>query len=362
MMRDMLARFVAENSGPSASGAADRDGLWRGLAELGLLGLRLPEEYGGSGAGAFDMVLVMETLGAGLVTLPYVPTVVIAGGLLLAGGNDEQRRRLLPGIAAGNVRVAFAGYEPRSRFNPANVSTRAEARGDGFALTGTKAVVYGAPEADWLLVTARTGGETVARDGISLFLVEAGAPGVDIRAYDTVEGMRAGDLRLDNVRASRADLVGPEGGAFAMVEAALDEAVVALAADALGAMDAAIRRTVDYCGTREAFGQKLSEFQALRHRVVDMHVSLDIAAAALLNAATSLDADPATRRRLVSACKVQVASEANFVGKNAVQLHGAIGMTDELDVGRYFKRLTVFQALYGGADWHLRRFLAHSRT
>ena len=361
-MRNMLVRFVAENANPASRGAVCGDDLWRDLAELGILGLRLPEEYGGSGGNPFDTILVMEALGSGLVSLPYVPTVVIAGGLLLAGGSGEQRRRLLPGIAEGKVRIAFAGYEPQSRFNPACVSTRAVADDDGFVLTGHKAVVYGAPEADWLLVVARTAGEMGAENGISLFLVEAGAPGVAIRGYDTVEGMRAGDIRLEDVRVSRADLVGREDGAFELIEAALDEAVVALSADAVGAMDAVIRRTVEYCETREAFGQKLAEFQVLRHRVVDMHIALEIAAAALLNAATALTADRTTRRRLVSACKVQVASEANFVGKNAVQLHGAIGMTDELDVGQYFKRLTVFQASYGGTDWHLRRFLAHSQA
>ena len=364
MLRDMLDRYVADHYDFSTrkDSEAGSDENWRELAELGILGLPFPEEFGGSDGDHFDILVVMESLGRGLAREPFISTVVLGGGLLLHGGSDAQRETMIPAIASGDLRLALAYSEPRSRYNPAHVEAAARAADGGFILDGQKVVVYGAPEAQRLLVTARTSGEPNDEEGISLFLVDQDAVGVSMNSYTTVEGMRAADIRFEGVQLKNEDLVGELGGAFPLVERVLDEAVIALSAEAIGAMETLNLRTAEYCETRSAFGQTLSEFQVLRHRVVDMHVAYETAAASLLNAARALGADPKTRSRLASACKVQVGNEANFVGKNAVQLHGAIGMTDELDVGHYFKKLSIFEALFGGSDWHLRRFLGHSKN
>ncbi|MDX2276880.1 MAG: acyl-CoA dehydrogenase family protein [Hyphomonadaceae bacterium] len=365
LLRGALERLFAERfSFPDRSKQPNQyvaQAAWRELAQLGVLGLPFEEQFGGSEGGALDTALVMEALGRGLVPAPYIPSIVIGGGFLRYAGPSALKAELIPRLIAGDLHLALAFTEAQSRFNPANVATSAVRRGDRYILSGQKIVAYNAPIAGFLFVTARTGGAHTDLDGVSLFLVSVDAAGLEVRSYETADEYSAADIRLNGVEVAVGHLIGEEGKAIDLIERVLDEAIVAACAEAVGAMAALNARCVEHVRTRVAFGQTLSKFQALRHRIVDMHVAYEQAGALTLKAALSLSAAPAHRARIVSACKAQVCQEAAFVGKAAVQLHGAIGVTDELDVGRYFKRIMLFQHVFGGADYHLRRFLALSR-
>ncbi|MDX2277880.1 MAG: acyl-CoA dehydrogenase [Hyphomonadaceae bacterium] len=334
---------------------------WRSLAELGVLGLPFASEYGGSEGEAIDVVIVMEALGWGLVATPYLSTVVLGGGLLRHGADQDLKARTIPQIISGAAQIAFAFAEQESRFNPANVALSASQEGGHFKLNGRKAVVYGAPEAQHLFVSARTDGARMEREGVSLFIVPADAPGLEMRAYLTADRHSAADIAFHDVAVPSEAMIGPQGRALGLIERVLDEAVVAACAEAVGAIGALNARCVQHCRTREAFGQPLAKFQALRHRLVDMRVAYEQASAITLKAAQSLDGPSKQRSRMASACKTQVCQDSAFIAKAAVQLHGAIGMTDELDVGHYFRRVMLLQHLFGGADFHLRRFLDLSR-
>jgi alkylation response protein AidB-like acyl-CoA dehydrogenase len=364
LLRSTLQRYLTDRHSFTdrrrRAGRGFDAGAWAGLADLGLLGVPFPEELGGGGGSALDMLIVMEQLGRALVTEPYVPTVVLGGGLLRHGGNAEQKGEFIPGLIAGEMRFAFAFAEARSRFNLANVSTEAQPARGGFLLSGQKIVVYGAPDAHAIFVTARTTGEPRDRQGVSLFLVSKDAPGLSMRTYITTDGMSAADIGLREVWVPETSRVGELDGALPLVEQVVDEATVAVCAEAVGAMEALNERCVEYCKTRQAFGETLSKFQVLRHRLVDMHLAHELAGAITLKAGLAITCSAEHRARMVSACKVQVGQEAALVGKNAVHLHGAIGMTEELDVGHYFKRLTLIQTMFGNVDHHLRRYVRHT--
>ena len=364
LLRGALERLFAERfnfAGRSKTPSQEvARAAWRELAQLGVLGLPFEEQYGGSEGGAIDTALVMEAIGEGLIPAPYIASIVVGGGLLRHAASSALKADLIPPLIAGDVQLALAFSERQSRFNPANVATRAARRGDRYILSGRKIVAYNAPDAGFLFVSARTRGGETDREGVALFLVPATASGLDLRSYETSDGYRAADVSLSEVEVSENNLIGEDGDAVGVIERVLDEAVVAACAEAVGAMAALNARCVEHVRTRAAFGQPLSKFQALRHRIVDMHVAHEQAGAITLKAALSLNAAPAQRARMASACKTQVCQEAAFVAKAAVQLHGAIGITDELDVGRYFKHIMLFQHVFGGADYHLRRFLALS--
>ena len=355
LLRNSVARYLAdkytyENWRGFTRGAAGRDPAhWRQFAELGLFAAPLPEAHGGLGGGAIESLVVMEEFGRALVVEPFVPTVVIAGGLLEKTGG-HLAEEFLSRIAAGETVMAFAFAERQGRFDLADLATTARKQGEGYILEGQKSVVLGAPWADHLIVTARTGGSQRESKGVSAFLVEKNAKGVSCRDYAAMGGLRASDIILEN---APGHLIGAEGAALPLLEAVVDRAIAAHLAEANGAIAMLMSATVEYAKTRRQFGQPIGKFQVLQHRMVDMYIAQQQALSAALMANLKLgDADGA---RAVSAAKAAAGKFARAVAEGAVQIHGGIGMTDELNVGHYFKRLVLLETLYGSPDHHLRR-------
>ena len=363
MLQDSLRKFLANEYGFESrrARAGSAEGFsretWAQLAELGLLGIAIPEDDGGLGGDAFDSMLVMEQLGRALVVEPYLSTVVLGGATIAAAGNAEQKSAWLPAIAGGEKLFAFAHGEPRSRYALAHVECTAKADGAGWKLDGQKAVVRDAPSADMLLVSARTAGGATDEKGISLFLVDAKAKGVAIRGYATQDGGRAGEVTLTGVQVAKDALIGNVGEAYPVIERAVDRGIAALCAEALGVIDALNEATLEYLKTRQQFGQPIGRFQALQHRMVDMTIrAVEARSMAIVAAAGANEADATERRRKVSAAKAHVGQCARYVGQQAVQLHGGIGVTDELIVSHWFKRLAMINATFGDAEHHLGRF------
>lgn len=359
LLRDGLSKFLSTRYDLAASRAAAKTGpgwqpgIWRSFAdELGILGAVLPEEVGGMGGGPVELMVIAEALGHALVIEPYVDTVVVAGGLLRRAGGPSATS-VLERIVAGTAVVALAGTEPESGDDLDRLSTTAERDGDRWVLTGSKIVAIGAPLATHLLISAGTSG-----GGISLFLVdlEAAASGVTVHGYRTIDDRRAADVVLDGVRLPADALLGSPGQAGPSLEQARDEGAAAIAAEAVGCMRKVLADTVEYCKQRQQFGQPIGGFQVLQHRMVDMYLELEQAVAAVYLAVLHLDADPAARARAVSAAKVTIGHAARFIGQNAVQLHGGMGMTEELAIGHYFKRLTAIEYEFGSTDYHLTRY------
>jgi pimeloyl-CoA dehydrogenase small subunit len=330
---------------------------WVKYAELGLLGLPFAEEYGGFGGGGIETMIVMEGFGRGLVLEPYLATVILGGGLVDLAGSAEQKQAILPAIAEGKLMLAFAQGERRSRYALKHIETTAKTDGGGFVLDGHKNVVLHGGSADKLIVSARTSGDAHDAKGISLFLVERGAKGLSIRDYPTVDGLRAADITLDHVRVGPDALLGPRDQALPIVERAVDRAIAAICAEAIGLMETLNALTLDYLKTRKQFGVAIGSFQVLQHRMVDMTIAAEQAKSMAVLAALSIDqADAAARARAISAAKVQIGQSGRFVGQQAIQLHGGIGMTDEYAAGHYFKRLTTIEHSFGDTDYHLDRF------
>jgi alkylation response protein AidB-like acyl-CoA dehydrogenase len=333
------------------------DPVWATFAELGWLAAMLPEEHGGLGGSNADLALLMEQFGRGLVTSPFVPSVVLGGTALRTAGTQAQKSAILPGIAEGRSKPALAYLEPGSQSDPAIVATSARREGSEFVISGRKiAVLYG-NVADHLLVTARTSGKVGNPEGVSLFLVPANAAGLSIDAYRTHDDGWAADLGLDNVRVAADSLVGPLDLALPTIEAALDAGAAALCAEAVGLMWALHDMTLDYIKVRKQFGATIGSFQAIQHRMVNMYMKCQLAQSMALAAVAALDgSDPLARARAVSAAKVQVGRAARHVGEEAIQLHGGIAMTDEYAAGHYFKRLTAIRLMFGDEEYHLRRY------
>ena len=333
---------------------------WKQFAELGLLAIPFGEEHGGFGGGPIETMIVMEAFGRGLVLEPYVPTVVLGGGLLRHAGNEAQKSEFIPKIASGEVRFAFAHGESQARYDLADVQTRAKKSGSGYVLNGEKSLVLNGDSADMLIVSARVGGNQADRSGIGLFLVNANANGVSRRGYPTQDGLRAAEISLSGVDVP-ADRVLSEDG-LPIIERVVDEAIAALAAEAVGTMSEMHALTVDYLKTRKQFGVAIGAFQALQHRAVDMFVALEQARSmAMFATMMSGEDDAESRSRAISAAKVQIGRSAKIVGQGAIQLHGGVGMTMELKVGHYFKRATMIDVMFGDADYHLAR-LAEARS
>ena len=363
-LRETLRRFLAQRYTFEArqkalrSEAGWRPEIWKALAEeLGILGAALPEEVGGFGGGPVDTMIIMEELGRALVVEPYLETIVIGAGLLQRTGGEAATARI-ESIIAGETITAFAWSEPAARNNAADLTTTARRDGDAWRLDGRKAVVIGAPFATHLLVTARTSGAQRERDGVSLFLVDRQAKGIVTRDYATVDGRRASEVVLDGVAVGADALLGAEGGALPHVEAALDEARVALCAEALGVMSELQRQTIDYVQQRKQFGLPIGKFQVLQHRLVDMFMAQEQSVSMTTMATLKLGEPEASRMRAVSAAKAFVAKSCRFVGQNAVQTHGGIGLTEELALSHYFKRASMIEGELGSYDWHLARYQA----
>ncbi len=362
LLRNSVQRFVQDRYGFEARKnilASDsgwsRD-CWNAFAELGLLAAPFAEEHGGFGGGAIETMIIMEEFGKGLVVEPYLQTVVLCGGLINLAGNATQKAALLTKISSGELILAMAYAEPQGRFNLADLVTRAEKSGDGFILNGNKAVVAAAPWADKLLVTARTSGAQRDRDGVTIFIVDKNAPGITTRDYPTIDGQRASEISFENVKLGGDAVLGSVGKGLAMLEEAFDRTIAAQCAEAVGCMRVLTDTTVEYCKTRKQFGQPIGKFQVLQHRMVDMFMECEQSLSMTYMVNLKLDESESERMKAASAAKVQIGKAGRYVGQQAIQLHGGMGMTDELNVGHYFKRLTMIDAQFGNVDYHLKRF------
>jgi pimeloyl-CoA dehydrogenase small subunit len=335
--------------------------LWRRYAELGLLGLPFAERYDGSGGGPVETMIVMEAFGRALALEPYLATIVLGGGFLRHGGTAEQCDALIPRIADGSLTVAFAHTERQSRYNLADISTKAVRDGAGWVLDGEKGVVLHGDSADKLIVTARTGGSRRDRKGVGVFIVDAKDPGISRRGYPTQDGLRAAEIALAGVRVGPEGVLGEPGEALPLIEHVVDEGMAALCAEAVGAMAVMHELTVDYLKTRRQFGREIGSFQVLQHRAVDMLVALEQARSmAMFATMMAAEENSAERRGALSAAKVQIGRSGRLVGQQAIQLHGGIGMTMEYKVGHYFKRVTMIDAIFGDAGHHLRELARRS--
>jgi pimeloyl-CoA dehydrogenase small subunit len=355
LLRDNVERLAASTGvGPAASGW-NRE-RWKQFAELGLLAFPFSEEDGGLGWGAVETMIVMDAFGKGLVREPYLSTVIICGGLVRHGCGDSARKALAARIASGELIAAFAHVEREARHDLADVALRARQAGEGFVLDGVKSVVPHGDSAELLFVSARTAGNRQDRDGMSLFLVEGKAKGVARRAYALADGTPGAEIRLDNVSVPGSALVGKAGEAISLIERVADEAVAGLCAEAVGVMSAMCDMTVEYLKTRKQFGRPIGAFQALQHRAADMFIALEQARSMAVYAAMMMgESHAAQRSAAISAAKVTIGKNGRFIGEQAVQLHGGIGMTMEYRLGAYFKRMTAIEMMFGDADHHLRK-------
>jgi alkylation response protein AidB-like acyl-CoA dehydrogenase len=365
MLADSLRRFVeseytfaARRTRSRAQSGFDRD-VWTSLADMGVLGLTVPAEYGGFGEGPASRLAVQRELGRGLVVEPVIPAAVCAAAVLARFGTPVQKDRWLTALAGGGKIVTLAWQEPASRYRPESVRTVATRSADGYVLNGSKSLVWHGEIADALIVSAQ-----LADSGqLGLFLVPRDVVGLTLKGYPTMDGLRAADFAFTNVTLRADALIGNAGDGQTALEHALDHGIAALCAEAAGAMERLIEITSEYLRTRKQFGVPLASFQALQHRVAEMLVQKELAMSMAYVAAQALDEPDAVQRtRRVSAAKVVVARAGRFVGQQAVQLHGGMGMTDELEVGDYFKRLTMVDVMFGDSDYHLGRYCTHMQN
>jgi pimeloyl-CoA dehydrogenase small subunit len=328
--------------------------MWRQYTDLGLTALPFAEEHGGVGGGPVETMIVMEAFGRALALEPYLATVVLGGGFLRRGASDAVKADVLPKVAAGECLLSFAHTERQARYDLADVATTAKRDGDGYVLNGEKSLAVHGDVADKLIVSARVSGEQRARNGIGLFLIDAKANGVSRRGYPTMDGLRAAEVTLQNVKIDANAVIGEPGNAYPLIEQVADSAIAALAAEAVGAMSAMHELTVDYLKQRKQFGVPIGNFQVLQHRAGDMLIALEQARSmAMLATMMSEEQNAVERRKAISAAKVQISRSAKIVGEGAIQLHGGIGMTMEYKVGHYFKRATMIDKTFGDADHHL---------
>jgi pimeloyl-CoA dehydrogenase small subunit len=362
LLRNMVQKFVQNDytfdnrRAIIRSEAGWKRQNWSTFAELGVLGAAFAEEHGGMGGGPVETMIIMEEFGRGLVVEPFLGTVVLAGGFLRHGGSKAQQAQYIPEIIEGKRVCAFAFAEPQGRYNLADLAVTAKKSGAGYVLNGHKAVVIGAPWADTLVVTARTAGGQRDANGVSVFIVDKKAKGVSCRDYPTVDGLRASEVTFENVAVGADAVIGEVDNGLKLVERVVDEGIAALSAEAIGAMKVLNDTTTEYCKTRKQFGTPIGKFQVLQHRMVDMFMNYEQSVSITYMVTLKLDASEAERRKAASAAKVQIGQAGRFIGQQAVQLHGGMGMTDELNVGHYFKRLTMIDTMFGNVDHHLKRY------
>lgn len=358
-LAESAARFMRERYGPEVwrETARQREAFdattWRAMAELGWMAVSLPPEHGGLAAGLRARGVIMESIGHGLVLEPYWSSAVVCADLLQLLGRSDQRERWLPLLASGALRGALACYEPDTGYEWSRVRCVAERQPGGWRLQGEKIMVLDAPSADRLMVLARTGPSADDGDSLALFWVPAQGTGIQRRDYPTIDERRCSDLRLDGVHVDAEDRVGAPGQLQPGFTLALEQATAALCFEAVGAMDRALHATLDYLKMRRQFGRPLADFQALRHRVADMVMALEQSRSMASLATLALSDEPASRARTVAAAKAQVGLAGRFIGESAVQLHGGIGVTDELQVGHFLKRLLAIDALLGDSRHQL---------
>jgi alkylation response protein AidB-like acyl-CoA dehydrogenase len=364
LLRESVDRFIAGSydAGHRRRAAGDPQGfspaIWKQFADLGWLALPIAEEYGGLGAGAVETGIVMEAFGRGLVAEPYLATVVLSAALIAECGSEAQKQAVLPKIAEGSLMLAFAHSERAARFDLAHVETAAKQTTNGWQLEGHKTAVLDGNAAGQIIVSARVANADDAPGKLCLFLVPAGTSGLSLRDYPRLGGGRACNLTLADVRLPADALLGDGGDALPKIEAVVDRALAALGSEAVGIMQIMFDMTLEYTKVRQQFGKPLSANQVIRHRLADMAMQCDEARSIALRAALMADADPIQRGRAASGAKAKIGKCARFVAEQAVQLHGAMGVTEELEIGSYFKRLLAFDTLFGGSAHHYRRHAA----
>jgi alkylation response protein AidB-like acyl-CoA dehydrogenase len=361
LIKDSIARFVADNydfEQRNRAVAMDHGFSpenWQQFAELGWLSIPFAEEHGGFGGGPIDLMVIMQEFGRGIVAEPYLATVVLFGGLVQAGADETLAGELLPRVIAGELQGAFAYLEKQSRFELADIATSAKQQGDDWVLNGEKTVVLNGAAADKIVVAARTSGEQCDAQGVTLFLVDARQDGVTRTAYRLTDGQEAANISLDNAKAEA--VLGEVDKGLELCAPVLDQAKIAVAANALGAMETLNAMTLEYCKTREQFGVPIGSFQALQHRLVDTFAACENVKSLLYRAVCALDADDQDAQRSLLALKVMVGKSGKLIGGEAIQLHGGMGMTNELSVGYYVKRVMLANVLFGDADYHQQAFI-----
>ena len=364
LLRESAERFVGETYNAEHRRRLVNDPLgfsaaiWKQFAELGWLALPIPEAYDGLGGGAVEIGILMEAFGRGLVSEPYLSTVVIGAALIAECGSEAQKQALLPKIADGSLYLAFAHSERAARFDLAEVATSARKTADGWTLNGNKVAVLDGNAAGQIIISARIGADNGAGGKLCLFLVPADAQGLLKRDFPRLGGGRACNLELRDVRLAADALLGDGTDALPAIEAVVDRAMAALGAEAVGIMQTLLDQTLEYTKIRKQFGQPLSANQVIRHRLADMAMNCDEARSMALRAALMADAEPIARSRAASGAKAKIGKCARFVAEQSVQLHGAMGVTEELDIGSYFKRLLAFDTVFGGSAYHYRRHAA----
>jgi alkylation response protein AidB-like acyl-CoA dehydrogenase len=366
-LRESVERFVrdeydfARRRKLSQTPAGYDEACWQRYADFGWLAVPFSEDDGGIGGDATDVGIVMEGVGRGLLLEPYLANVVLAGGMLAALGTPQQKEQWLAPMMAGQTKLALAFAEPGSRYELSSQATRATREGGQFLVDGSKCLVYGGAEADAFVVIVRSSGAQGDRAGLTALVVPADARGLSVKRYAMHDGNRAADVSLQAVSVDAAGLLGREAEAFDALEAVVDRGIAALASEAVGAMGALVDMTLDYLKTRSQFGRPIGTNQALQHRMVDMYIALDEARSMALYGALMVgEPDAAARRKALSATKIEIDRTGKLVGQEAVQLHGAMGVTEELAVGHYFKRLSMIATTFGDMSWHLQRHAAQA--
>tara|TARA_B100000214_G_scaffold65936_2_gene43683 strand:- start:7606 stop:8739 length:1134 start_codon:yes stop_codon:yes gene_type:complete len=362
MIQQSVERFVQENYDLSnrISISSEDPGYskeyWSSMAELGWLGLAFAEEEGGFGGNQIDTLVLMEQFGKGLVLEPFLANIVLGGGAIKRSNSQQLKETIIPGLIDGSLQITLAYAEEQSRFDLNDVATSATEDGEGFILNGKKSMVLNAESADKIIVVARTSGGQTEEDGISLFILDTGSEGIVMENFPTVDGLRASEISLENVKVSKEDLVGERDKGFDILQAVANDAILALAAEAVGAMEVLYKDTVEYTQQREQFDHALSDFQVLQHRMVDMFMEYEQCKSLLFRATMETVQDPIMAQRTIHALKHLIGKSGIFVGENAVQLHGGMGVTEELRIGHFFKRLLVIDSQFGNADFHLEKF------
>jgi hypothetical protein len=365
MIQQSVERFVQDNYDLNTRISLSSDNLgysndyWKSMAELGWLGLPFDESDGGFGGNQIDVLVIMEQFGKGLVLEPYLASVVMGGGALKKGGTESLKKEILPGLVDGTKQLSFAYAEQQSRFDLEDVITSARKEGDNFILNGQKSMVQNAETADHIVVVARTSGGQIDENGITLFLVDASSEGLSMDNFPTVDGLRASEITLKNVSVNADRVVGNVDEGFEILQSVANDAILALSAEAVGAMEVLYKDTVEYTQQREQFDHPMSEFQVLQHRMVDMFMEYEQCKSMLYRATMESVQDPKAAQRTIHGLKHLIGKSGLFVGENAVQLHGGMGVTEELRVGHFFKRLLVIDSMFGNADHHLQKFTTY---
>ena len=366
MLADSIEKFVVNDYDfetrqkyASSEPGYSKD-VWQTFAELGWTAVPFSEDDGGFDGGPVEMMVVMERLGRGLVVEPYLANVVLAGGVLRRAASDAQKADWLQSMIAGELQTTVAFVERQARYEVNDVSTAATKDGDSWVLNGAKGYVLNGDTAQLMIIPARTSGDQSDRNGITLFGVTTDSEGVSVRGYETVDGLRAAEVSLRNVSISADNVIGEVGEGYAALEGAISDATLAVSAEAVGIMTVLTEKTIEYAKSRVQFGVPISSFQALQHRMVEMYTACEQSRSLMMWAAMTIADDNEESTRAVHSLKYQVGVAGTRVGEEAVQIHGGMGVTWDLDVAHYFKRLTAINVLFGNADWHLDQLATES--